>query len=130
MSYFIYTDLISSLLDPRLVNPGSILIHVGAYDPNCSSRNLSDFCRGVECLVLDLGELALQSANEGRTPMQKKPVSIATSLQPETIIFFVMPRAFMPVELQNFEQFYDFHPSVLFQPAQRLPISIKLYLDQ
>jgi len=25
MSYFIYTDLISSLLDPRLVDPGSTL---------------------------------------------------------------------------------------------------------
>jgi len=32
MSYFIYTDLISSLLDPRLVYPGSTLIYVGAYD--------------------------------------------------------------------------------------------------
>jgi len=30
MSYCIYTDLIS-LLDPRLVDPGSTLIHVGAY---------------------------------------------------------------------------------------------------
>jgi len=36
MSYFIYTDLISSLLDPKLqVDPGSTLIHVGAYGPNC-----------------------------------------------------------------------------------------------
>jgi len=26
MSYFIYTDLTSSLLDPSLVDPGSILI--------------------------------------------------------------------------------------------------------
>jgi len=34
MSYFIYPDLISSLLDPRLADPGSTLIHVGAYDPN------------------------------------------------------------------------------------------------
>jgi len=25
MSYFIYTDLISSLLDPRLVDPGGLL---------------------------------------------------------------------------------------------------------
>jgi len=32
MSYFIHTDLISSLLDPRLVDPGSTLIHVAAYD--------------------------------------------------------------------------------------------------
>jgi len=32
MSYFIYTDLISSLLDPRLVDPGSTLIPVDAYD--------------------------------------------------------------------------------------------------
>jgi len=33
MSYFIYANLISSLLDPRLVDPGSILIYVGARDP-------------------------------------------------------------------------------------------------
>jgi len=32
-SYFIYTDLISSLLDSRLVDPGSNLIHVDEYDP-------------------------------------------------------------------------------------------------
>jgi len=32
MPYFIYTDLISNLLDPRLVDPGSTLIHVGTYD--------------------------------------------------------------------------------------------------
>jgi len=31
MSYFIYTDLICSFLDPKLVDPGSTLIHVGAY---------------------------------------------------------------------------------------------------
>jgi len=31
MSYFIYSDAISSLLDPRLVDPGSTLIHVGAF---------------------------------------------------------------------------------------------------
>jgi len=30
MSRFIYTDLISSLLDPRHVDPGSTLIYVGA----------------------------------------------------------------------------------------------------
>jgi len=28
MSYFIYTDLISSLLDPKLVDPGSTLVHM------------------------------------------------------------------------------------------------------
>jgi len=39
MSYFIYTDLISSLLDPRLVDPGSTLIfYIGAYGPECYSR--------------------------------------------------------------------------------------------
>jgi len=32
MSYFIYNDLINSLLDPKHVDPGSTLIHVGAYD--------------------------------------------------------------------------------------------------
>jgi len=40
MSYFIYTDIISSLLDPRLADPGSTLIHVGAYGPyNILSKN-------------------------------------------------------------------------------------------
>jgi len=38
VSYFIYTDLISSLLDPRLVDHGLTLIHVGAYDPCCLKR--------------------------------------------------------------------------------------------
>jgi len=41
MSYFIYTDLISSLLDPRLVDPGSILIYVGAYGPKSSTLHRS-----------------------------------------------------------------------------------------
>jgi len=46
MLYFIYTDLISSLLNSRLVDPGSTLIYVGAYDPkSCTSvihyKNLS-----------------------------------------------------------------------------------------
>jgi len=33
MLYFIYMDLISSLLDPRRVDPGLTLIYVGAYNP-------------------------------------------------------------------------------------------------
>jgi len=33
MSCFTYTDLISSLLDPKLVDPGSTLIHVDANGP-------------------------------------------------------------------------------------------------
>jgi len=33
MLYFIYIDLISSLLDPRLVNPESTSIYVYAYNP-------------------------------------------------------------------------------------------------
>jgi len=33
MSYFIYTDLISSLRDPRLFDPGLTLIYVGTYGP-------------------------------------------------------------------------------------------------
>jgi len=41
MSYLIYTDLISCLLDPRLVDPGSTLIHVGAYDPRWCIRPLA-----------------------------------------------------------------------------------------
>jgi len=32
MLYFIYTDLISSLLVPRLVDPRSAMTYVGAYD--------------------------------------------------------------------------------------------------
>jgi len=40
MSYFIYVDLISSLLDPRLDDSRSILTHVGAYDPCCISSTL------------------------------------------------------------------------------------------
>jgi len=35
MSFFIQTDLISSLFDLRLVDPGTALIHVGAYGPKC-----------------------------------------------------------------------------------------------
>jgi len=35
MSYFIFTDLIRSLLDPRFVDPGSTLIYVGTYDHQC-----------------------------------------------------------------------------------------------
>jgi len=33
MPYFIYTDLMCSLLDPKLVDLGSTLIYVGAYGP-------------------------------------------------------------------------------------------------
>jgi len=33
MSRFIYIDLIRSLLDPRLVDPGPTLMYVGAYGP-------------------------------------------------------------------------------------------------
>jgi len=35
MSYFNYSDLINSSLDPRLVDPGSTLTNVGAYGPKC-----------------------------------------------------------------------------------------------
>jgi len=33
MSHFIYADLIRSLLDPKLVDPDQLMIHVGVYDP-------------------------------------------------------------------------------------------------
>jgi len=33
MLYFIYTDLVCSLLDPKLVDHGSTLIYAGAYGP-------------------------------------------------------------------------------------------------
>jgi len=36
MPYFIYIDLISSLLDPKLVDPGLTSIHVGTYNPESS----------------------------------------------------------------------------------------------
>jgi len=45
MSYFIYTNLISSFLDPKLVDPGSTLINVGAYDPEFVNPNFSNFYR-------------------------------------------------------------------------------------
>jgi len=47
-SYFIYIELISSLLDPRPVDLGSTLIHVGAYDPKNLQKvtiNLNPICR-------------------------------------------------------------------------------------
>jgi len=40
MPYFFYTDLISSLLDQKLVDPGSTLIHVDAYGPKCISLHV------------------------------------------------------------------------------------------
>jgi len=52
MSYFIYPDLISSLLDPKLVDPGSTLIHVSVYGPKTTLYNdnnhfVLDFIRGL-----------------------------------------------------------------------------------
>jgi len=44
MSYFIYTDFISSLLEARLVDPGSSLIYVSAYDLY-SFKNNRDSCK-------------------------------------------------------------------------------------
>jgi len=40
MSYFTsaITNLINSLLDARLVDPGSALIHIGAYDPIINTK--------------------------------------------------------------------------------------------
>jgi len=40
MSYFIYTDFINSLLDPKLVDPGSALIRAGKYGPKLSKREI------------------------------------------------------------------------------------------
>jgi len=45
MSYFIYTDFISTLLDPRLVVPGSTLI--GTYDPSTSSEEVDLYGIGI-----------------------------------------------------------------------------------
>jgi len=42
MSYFTYTDLISSLLNPRLVDPGSSLIYVDAYGPKGHMHQVDD----------------------------------------------------------------------------------------
>jgi len=43
MLCFIYTDLISCLLDPRPVDPGSTLINVGAHDPKSPFFVLLDY---------------------------------------------------------------------------------------
>jgi len=48
MSHFIYTDLISSLLDPRLVDPGSTLIYVGAYVSMQLTRYSKQFGKGMQ----------------------------------------------------------------------------------
>jgi len=48
MSYFTYTDLISSFLDLKLVDRGSILIHVGAYGYKVLDHSL--LCMGRFCV--------------------------------------------------------------------------------
>jgi len=35
-----YTDLISSLLDQSIVDPGSTFIHVGAYEPKLETQTI------------------------------------------------------------------------------------------
>jgi len=41
-SYFIFADLINSLLDPRLIiDPGSTMIHFGAYNPIILNKDRS-----------------------------------------------------------------------------------------
>jgi len=47
MSYFIYTDLLSSLFDPILVDPGLTLIHVGAYGPGIPRLGFPDTVHGA-----------------------------------------------------------------------------------
>jgi len=43
MSYLIYADIISSFLDSRHVDPGSILIHVSVYGPSNSGNETHKF---------------------------------------------------------------------------------------
>jgi len=59
MPYFIYTDLISSLLAPRLVDPGSTLIHVGAYDRKIGYELILEL---LICKILIYSDRKLSSA--------------------------------------------------------------------
>jgi len=43
MSYFIYTDLISGFLDPKLIDPGSMLVHTTLNFCTNVVAYLSDF---------------------------------------------------------------------------------------
>jgi len=47
MSYFIYTDLISILLDQSLVDPGLTLIYVGAYDRKSACYNIENYLKTI-----------------------------------------------------------------------------------
>jgi len=49
-NYFIYTDLITSLLDPKLVDPGSTLIYVDAY----KALNLISCSKDLKLQFVDL----------------------------------------------------------------------------
>jgi len=51
MSYFIYTDLISSMLDQRPVDPGSHLIHICAYGPKYFGKTINQFLELVDISV-------------------------------------------------------------------------------
>jgi len=60
MSYFIYTDLMCSLIDLRLVDAGSTVIYVGAYVPNGVNprynQHLNQYLQWLgEYLQLNLG---------------------------------------------------------------------------
>jgi len=62
MSYFIYSELFSSLLDPRLVEHGSTLIHIGvSYDPKINSA------LGLEIVML----IQIEN-NKGKKPRLKQ----------------------------------------------------------
>jgi len=71
MSYFIFTDLISSLLEPGLVNPGSTLIHVRAY------TTLSGW------KMLNSGEWELKSSKQKEQPIQLKISYICKRFGPQ-----------------------------------------------
>jgi len=67
MSYFLYTDLISSLLDPRLADPGSTLIYIGADEPSsCNILVMQVLPNEVPEIEFDLMTNSLSCAEANR----------------------------------------------------------------
>jgi len=69
MSYFIYPGLISSMLDPRLIDLGSTLIYVSAYDP--TSRRLYDV-KTVTVSLLRYYEYRFLLRKQNKTQINKQ----------------------------------------------------------
>jgi len=61
MSYFTYSDVISSLLDPKFVD---LLIHVGAYGPKCLLVIKARIRKYENCVTDRISRTCFLSQNE------------------------------------------------------------------